>query len=369
MGLKLRLPNWRDMDKNDTPLTQLFEDFLLAKRSAGCSENTVTWYRDNLRAYLRFLQADGSLPVLADFGASSVRRYIVHLQDRRNKYERNRFRRTAQEPLSTHTVFGHAATLKAFASWLAAEGYTEGNALQGVPQPKKRKTVVNALSQDEITKLLAAVPRHTAMGTRDRAIFITMLDTGLRASELCDLQLRNVHLEEGYVKVLGKGDKERIVPIGASATRALLRYREFFRPEPARPGIENLFLSVHNESMTPGALRDLARRWAAKAGIRPINVHKLRHSFALQYLLAGGDAFSLQRILGHTSMEMTRNYVNMLSDDLVEQHRLHSPMDRLRTTSRPGKARNDGRDEYGRFAPPRDSRQRETRRKTGSVSR
>ena len=275
MVLKLRFPGWRDVDKNGTPLTQLFEDFLLAKRSAGCSEKTVSWYQDNLRAYLKFLQTDGSLPVLRDFGAGGVRRYIVHLQDRRNKYEGNRFRRTAQEALSTHTVFGHAATLKAFASWLAAEGYTQGNALQGVPQPKKRKTVVSALNQDEISRLLAAVPKHTAMGTRDRAIFITMLDTGLRASELCDLQLRDTHLDEGYLKVLGKGDKERIVPIGASATRAILRYREFFRPEPARPSIENLFLSVHSESMTPGALRDLARRWAAKAGIKQVNVHKL----------------------------------------------------------------------------------------------
>ncbi len=104
-----------------------------------------------------------------------------------------------------------------------------------------------------------------------------------------------MHLDEGYLKVVGKGDKERIVPIGANATRAILRYREFFRPDPARPGIENLFLSVHAEPMTPGALRDLARRWAAKAGIKQINVHKLRHSFALQHLLAGGDAFSLQK--------------------------------------------------------------------------
>ncbi len=85
--------------------------------------------------------------------APTVRRYIVHLQDRRNKYEGNRFRRAAREPLSTHTVFGHAVRLKAFASWLAAEGYTEGNTLQGVPQPKKRKTVIDALSQEEIARL------------------------------------------------------------------------------------------------------------------------------------------------------------------------------------------------------------------------
>jgi site-specific recombinase XerD len=168
---------------------------------------------------------------------------------------------------------------------------------------------------------------------------------------LCQLELDDARLDEGYLKVIGKGDRERIVPVGANATRAILRYREFFRREPARPGVENLFLSVHGEPMTPGALRDLVRRWAAKAAIKRINVHKLRHSFALQYLLAGGDAFSLQKILGHTTMEMTRNYVNMLSDHLVQQHRLHSPMDRIRTTFAAPKRRTEGRDGYGRFAP------------------
>jgi site-specific recombinase XerD len=246
MAMRIRFPGWREVDKTRTPLERLFEDLLLAKRSSGCSAKTVSWYRDNLGSYQRFL-GPGERPELRDFTPGSVRRYTVHLQERRIKYEGNRLRRTVGEPLSSHTVFGHVATLKAFASWLAAEGYTDENVLRGVPQPKKRQTVINALSQDEIKKLISSVPKHTAMGTRGRAIFITFLNTGLRASELCDLQLRDVHLEEGYVKVLGKGDKERIVPIGANATRALLRYREFFRPQPVRPGIENLFLSVHGE--------------------------------------------------------------------------------------------------------------------------
>ncbi len=229
MAMRIRFSGWRDVDKTKTPLAQLFEDFLLAKRSSGCSPKTATWYRDNLSSYTRFLAVEGA--ALRDFTPDSVRRYTVYLQERRVKYEGNRLRRTNGEPLSSHTIFGHVATLKAFAGWLAAECYTDDNILKGVPQPKKRQTVINALSQDEIQKLISSVPKHTAMGTRDRAIFITFLDTGLRASELCDLQLRDVHLEEGYLKVLGKGDKERIVPIGANATRALLRYREFFRPE------------------------------------------------------------------------------------------------------------------------------------------
>lgn len=367
MTMRIRFSRWRDVDKTNTPLSQLFEDFLLAKRSSGCSAKTVSWYRDNLCSYRKFVEA-GQSAELRDFTAESVRRYTVHLQERRIKYDGNKLRRVTGEALSSHTIFGHVATLKAFAGWLASEGYTEDNVLKGVPQPKKRQTVINALSQDEIQKLISGVPKHTAMGTRDRAILITFLDTGLRASELCDLQLRDVHMDESYLKVLGKGDKERIVPIGASATRALLRYKEFFRPEPVRPGIENLFLSVHGEEMTPSSLREMVRRWAKKAGIKTINVHKLRHSFALQYLLAGGDAFSLQKILGHTTMEMTRNYVNMLSDHLIEQHRLHSPMDRLRSSVPPGKKRADGRDEFGQFGVPRRKAVR-NRRQLRSVGR
>lgn len=351
MAMRIRIPRWHEMDKNATPLPQLAEDFLLAKRSSGCSEKTVSWYRDNLLAYMRFLEKEGESPILRSFTAEGVQRFTVHLQGRRVKYPGNQFRRVVGEGLSSHTIFGYVATLGVFATWLALEGYTDRNVLQGLPRPKKRKTVIGALSQGEIQRLLAQIPKHTGLGARDRAILIVFLDTGLRASELCSLSLDGVRLDEGYLKVLGKGNRERIVPVGANAARAILRYRDFFRPEPARPHIDNLFLSVHGEEMTPGALRNLLRRWARKAGIKSINVHKLRHTFALQYLMAGGDAFSLQKILGHTSMEMTRNYVNMLADHLLEQHRLHSPMDRLRIGYPSTERRRDGRDDYGRFAP------------------
>ena len=368
MALRLRVPRWHEMDKRETPLAQLAEDFLLAKRSAGCSDKTGSWYRENVRGFLRFLEAEGTPPILKSFSVETVRRYTVHLQERRLKYAGNRLRRAVGEGLSTHTIFGYVATLGVFASWLAQEGYTDGNALEGMPRPKKRRTVISALSQQEMERLLARIPRHTVLGVRDRAMVITLLDTGLRASELCNLRLEDVHLQDGYLKVLGKGDRERIVPVGANAARALMRYIQFFRREPARPGLTNVFLSVHGEEMTPGALRLLVQRWGRSAAIQGINVHKLRHTFALQYLMAGGDAFSLQKILGHTSMEMTRNYVNMLADHLVEKHRLHSPMDRIRLSpSSPDPAgRKDGRDPYGRFAPRRPPVARRDR-KGGSV--
>lgn len=319
MAIRIKIPRWHEVDKNMTGLPEVTQDFLLAKRSSGCSEKTISWYRDNLLAYMRFLENEGEPPILRSFSVENVRRFTVHLQDRRVKYPGNPLRRVAGQGLSSHTIFGYVATLGVLATWLAQEGYTDRNVLEGLPRPKKRKTVISALSQKEIQRLLAQIPKHTGLGARNRAILITLLDTGLRASELCNLSLDDVQLEEGYLKVLGKGNRERIVPVGANAARAILRYRDFFRPEPSRPVIRNLFLSVHGEGMTPGALRSLARRWARPAGIKAINVHKLRHTLALQYLMAGGDAFSLQKILEHTSMEMTRNYVNMLADHLLEQ--------------------------------------------------
>ncbi|OFW64823.1 MAG: hypothetical protein A2Y74_06320 [Actinobacteria bacterium RBG_13_63_9] len=191
------------MDKRNTPFDRLIDDFLLAKRSAGCSEKTLSWYRDNILNYQRFLEGEGNPALLKSFSADSVRRYTVHLQGRRVKFENNPLRRTVGQALSSQTVFGYVATLGVFATWLAAEGYTRSNLLQGVPRPRKRKTAVSGLSREEIERLLARVPKHTLVGTRDRAILITLLGCGLRASELCDLTLNEAHIEEGYLKVLG----------------------------------------------------------------------------------------------------------------------------------------------------------------------
>jgi len=361
MRMRKRDIRWQEMDKRNTPFTHLIDDFLLAKRSAGCSEKTISWYRANILIYLRFLEGEGHPPLLRSFSADSVRRYTVYLQERRVKFENNPLRRT-EGRLSSQSIFGYVATLGVFATWLAAEGYTRDNLLRGVPRPRKRKTAVSGLSREEIERLLSRVPKHTLAGTRDRAILLTLLDCGLRASELCDLTLKEAHLEEGYLKVLGKGNKERIVPVGVAACRAILRYRDFFRRDQGRP-VPNLFLSIQGERLKPNALRYMVQRRAKSVEIKDVTVHKLRHTFALQYLMAGGDAFSLQKILGHTTMDMTRNYVNILPAQLVEKHRLHSPMDRMTIGFPSTKGRADGRDECGRFAASLPHRRQNNREK------
>ncbi len=150
MKMRKRNIRWQEMDKRNTPFDRLIDDFLLAKRAAGCSDKTLSWYRANITIYVRFLEAEGYPPLLKSFSADSVRRYTVHLQGRRVKFENNPLRRTEGQALSSQSVFGYVATLGVFATWLAAEGYTRDNILRGVPRPRKRKTVVSGLSRGEI---------------------------------------------------------------------------------------------------------------------------------------------------------------------------------------------------------------------------
>jgi integrase/recombinase XerC/integrase/recombinase XerD len=141
--------------------------------------------------------------------------------------------------------------------------------------------------------------------------------------------MANTHLDEGYLKVMGKGAKERMVPIGGVAQKALLRYVYRFRPEPLDPGEDTLFLTPEGRAMSVNGVRLVIRRLALKSGVKRLHPHLCRHTFATNYLMNGGDVFTLQQILGHTTLEMVRRYVNLASAHVRVQHRKFSPMDKM----------------------------------------
>jgi site-specific recombinase XerD len=156
-----------------------------------------------------------------------------------------------------------------------------------------------------------------------------MLDTGLRSNEVVTMQARDVHVEERYLKVMGKGRKERIVPFGSASQRAMLKYLFHFRAEPAHAGIDNFFLALDGQQMTNNALRCIMKRLAKRSGVERLHAHLLRHTFALNYLVNSGDVFTLQQMLGHTTLEMVRRYVNLASVHVMAQHRRFSPVDTM----------------------------------------
>jgi len=156
-----------------------------------------------------------------------------------------------------------------------------------------------------------------------------MLDTGIRSNELITIQVKDVHLEDGYMKVMGKGQKERIVPFGSASKKSLLKYFYHFRPNAVHDGIGNFFLSLEGYPLTYNALRLMMPRLAVRSGVERLHAHLLRHTFAVNDRVNGGDVFTLQQILGHTTLDMVRRYVNLANAQVMIQHKRFSPVDTM----------------------------------------
>ncbi len=164
---------------------------------------------------------------------------------------------------------------------------------------------------------------------RNQTLFMILLDTGLRIGELVHLKMEDVHMDEGYLKVLGKGKKERIVPIGNNAQKVLQRYLFRFRPKPINPVVQNVFLSQSSNPLTENSMKLMFTRLAKRSGVCRLHAHLCRHTFATRFLINGGDVFTLQQILGHSTLEMVSRYVNLASSHIAIQHQKYSPLDRI----------------------------------------
>ena len=189
--------------------------------------------------------------------------------------------------------------------------------------------MVSTLSDEEIKVILGTLLPLNSSNARNQTIFILLLDIGLRMGELINLKIDDIHMNEGLLKVMGKGKKERIVPMGSNVQRALQRYLFRYRPRPLHAGINNVFLSIVGKPLTENGVKLIFSRLAKSSGVTRLHAHLCRHTFATRFLINGGDVFTLQQILGHSTLEMVRHYVNLASNHVVIQHQKFSPMDRL----------------------------------------
>jgi site-specific recombinase XerD len=306
---------WFDIDMAEIKMEKLVIHFSQSNKAEGKSPKTISWYSEMLDGFIRFIKAHDCIAVLSDLDIESVREFIVHEQER---------------GVSPYTVQGKVRALKAFSSWLFREGYTPENLLADLKLPKVPTMLIQPLTSDEIDQLISYQNPLTAVGCRDICILITMIDTGIRLSELCGLYFGDAHVEEGYLKVMGKGSKERIVPVGAMAQKMLWRYIIHFRPEPLVPAGNYLFLTLDGKPLQPNAVKLLVNRWGKNAGIPRLHAHLCRHTFATNYLVHNcGDVFRLQQIMGHTSLEMVRRYVHYASSQYLMNGKTPSPFDQM----------------------------------------
>jgi integrase/recombinase XerC/integrase/recombinase XerD len=309
-------------------LSEYIDYYEICNRAEGKSLKTISWYSANLKHFLSYLNLRHLPDSIEAVDIKLLRQYVLYLS-KRNRYDDHPYTPVGKELLSVATVHGHVRTLRAFFGWLVAEGLVETNVAKDLRPPKLVRKVVSTLSDQEIRSILNTLNPVNPCNARNQTIFMLLLDTGLRIGELVSLKMDDVNMNEGLLKVMGKGKKERIVPIGSNAQRALQRYLFRYRPKPAYPEINNVFLSNNGRPMSDNSVKLMFARLAKRSGVHRLHAHLCRHTFATRFLINGGDVFTLQQILGHSTLEMVRHYVSLAANHVAIQHQKYSPLDRL----------------------------------------
>lgn len=303
----------------------------------GKSPRTIKWYDEILRSFHSWLTAELQNDDISVFDIALVRDYILYLRHK-PRFQGHPYTPEQDQLLSAKTVQCHVRALKAFSSWLYVEGHTGDNRLRNLKLPKAPTKIIRPLSPEEVKKIISKIKRSSPAGGRNYAILVVMLDSGLRAAEIAGITLGQVNFEAGYIKVMGKGARERIVPIGKFVQMRLLQYCEEVRPKLSNNDCDSLFLSRRGEPITTNTIKLVFSRLAKSSGIERLHAHLCRHTFAINYLLNGGDIFSLQEILGHTTLEMVRHYLHFTSSQITARQHEFSPMDKMYVRGKEAKA-------------------------------
>jgi integrase/recombinase XerD len=234
--------------------------------------------------------------------------------------------------LAISSILRHVACLKMFYRFAVARKLARENPTELLEPPHHWKKLPDVLGRDQMEALLQAVAEGDRLALRDLAIIELFYACGLRASELAELTLEDLHFDLGIVRVVGKGNKERIVPIGRPAMAAMAAYVKELRPvlaavktTRAKAEASRVFLTRSGGPMTRIVLWQLVRRMARRAGIRAIHPHTLRHTFATHLLSGGADLRVVQELLGHANVATTQIYTHVDAERLREVHRKHHP--------------------------------------------
>jgi len=296
------------LSASDAALLERFLDGLWMER--GLSDNTLAAYRRDLQGLGAWL--NGQRASLASATRAELLRYI---QQRSGEGTRPR------------TTARLLSTMRRFYQYMVRERLREDDPSARIDAPRLGRPLPKSLTESEVEALLVAPNVDETLGLRDRAMLEVLYATGLRVSELVGLTLIQMHLDQGVVRVIGKGNKERLVPLGEEAVRWIERYMARARPELAdgRPG-DAVFITRRGGPMTRQMFWTLIKRHAFKAGIRKhLSPHTLRHAFATHLLNHGADLRVVQLLLGHSSLSTTQIYTHVARERLKQLHAQHHP--------------------------------------------
>ena len=320
-------------------LSKAITGFLQHKAAEALSPTTLDSYERILNLWLDHV---GDFEV-GQITTQDLRAYLAWL---RTEHKPHRWS-GADHPLSPKTIRNVWVALSSFFTWASTE-FGLPDPIRDVPPPRFEVAPVETFTKDEVEAILKACEyckesktrdrrkftMHRATGNRDRAIILTLLDTGLRATELCSLKIGDVDMKTGRVHVRhsapggAKGGKGRAVFLGKSARRAVWRY--LAEREDGEDPEAPLFVTKLNRPLNKAGLRHLTVALGKKANVKRSYPHRFRHTFSITYLRSGGDVFTLQSLLGHSTLDMVQHYARIAEVDVAEAHRRASPADNWR---------------------------------------
>ena len=281
----------------------------------GLAQNTILAYGRDLRKFVAFLR----------------KRHREKLEGATREDVVDFLSSLYKEKLDSRSVARNLVSLRAFYRFAMIEGMVQTDPTENLESPKIRSSLPTYLRVDEIEKLLATPDVATPLGLRDRAMMEVLYSTGLRVSELVNLRLSDIDMRLGCVRCIGKGDKERLVPIGRKALGAVEEYLAKGRPKLARPSSPPphshvIFLSKNGKRCSRVAIWRILHDYGLRLGLRGrLTPHKLRHSFATHLLEGGADLRSVQLMLGHADISTTQIYTHVVEERLKQIYRAHHP--------------------------------------------
>ena len=273
-----------------------FQHYLKIER--GLSQNTVHSYRLDVQKLMRYLQTHSITADPVDIKVELIQKFLYELAKNANARTQSR------------VISG----LRSFFDYLVFENYRKCNPLEQIEAPKIGRKLPDTISVLEIDKIVAAIDLSKPLGERNRAIIETLYSCGLRVSELTHLKISDLFFEEGFLKVTGKGDKQRFVPIGVNTQKFINLYRQHWRSliGTAAEYKDTLFLNQRGKQLTRAMIFTIVKKLAEKAGIqKSISPHTFRHSFATHLLENGADLRAIQMMLGHESITTTEIYMHL----------------------------------------------------------
>lgn len=301
-------------------ISKVLEEFIKKEIILGSTESTIRHYKTHIGFFIKYF-GDKDIDTIT---YEDYENYIVYL---RNKYKESSGFTDKKQKLSGRTIKTYASALRTFFVFAFEKSYLKENISKQIKMPKYKKKVIEILNKNEIDILLNSFDRTTFVGSRDSLIVSLMLDCGLRLSEVVKLKVEDINTTNNLIKVDGKGQKERFVPLTPAVANCvkLYKYQYFLTFSKVLINGEQLIKNINGDDATKNTVSLVFRRLRKTLNIN-VHPHLLRHTFATMFLINGGDIINLKIILGHTTLSMVLNYVHLVNQMNITTQIQYTPL-------------------------------------------